>query len=893
MAPSCTNLTKDLSGQNDANWYSYFLPSIDSRLTNDIKTPKVLIFWGTTISQNGTSTIITDERLEVKSKFRFQAESRRLQKLEKELEGKKVTLKLIDLREYKSKQASLGQDNCNAAVNASIDTIIKDFRPTVIVLAFSSEDFARYDWPLDLEKHRHKCKFEDTYIKLDIIKQLHENHIIQEIVDSKPNFMLFKTKNIAPNEVCFLSFITSNCQPGIKLSITHALDEILEIAGKDRETKILVLSGSDGLDSSGASGFTDPRLLDHELYKQSCELVGVDPQRKDDKTLPKPIPQIQSESTRAEALLTNQKYRLLKFLVLNIRHFSGESNLDIFVSQYKPHAVIIDWPFSKDGDVANHLLTSGSIAELRLSLDRKSIVGINHNWIQLDENQRKVLRDVANLIRREKERVDGSQCLTKAQENNMKLRHVVLYGGHGTGKTILGIEVVKMFMAKIRQEQSKTTSKEIPNLFVIDMNYRNKFLKQKSPLLHQLENMLQHEDGCEKKVFWDLNDLKKEIGIEIVDENDNLRCMKEFVAKISIENSAQKSIILIDEVNAGNFLEDSFSSENFPFFKWINFSSFDFGKHDNIYTIACVSPVLIDFKTIKIRSFSEHDQQKSLEQKSLVVRELKASYRNCQQLQIFYNIFKAHFDEKRVYTQVISGIMQQPPSTTSTENEEEIDNLPSGQIPILFKYKKREDKWTEEEIEKMKNKMIEMLVESKEAKSASIICDNGKEDCRLCKQLRNHLQTQNISSNLKSIKSMKNGYILESGFTGCEDDALLLHFPSTASPTSNQIYQFEILSRARQTLLLLMSEKRLNMKDNAFGKMIKEFSKHEEICKNKTCQEHGWSKKKVIEVRKCPFLSSYESDSEETDSNLDGDSESILSDSDHEESSNSNIEGRK
>ena len=119
-------------------------------------------------------------------------------------------------------------------------------------------------------------------------------------------------------------------------------------------------------------------------------------QKRDAKGNPNPQKKI-----RKDTLLNNPKYENMKFLVVNIKQFSSKQMLGQFVNKYKPHAIIIDWPFSKDGDVANYLCSSGILPELRLTLERTSIVGAHNNWIQLDENQRKILNDVSSLINNE------------------------------------------------------------------------------------------------------------------------------------------------------------------------------------------------------------------------------------------------------------------------------------------------------------------------------------------------------------------------------------------------------------------------------------------------------------------------------------------------------------
>ena len=321
---------------NNATWHSHFTPQLDPHIVNEIKRQKVLIFWGTRI--DGNATLLTNKDLAVNSKFGFQAEFRRVQNAQRNLKNNKdkVILKMIDLREYAMTQTpNKNRDDEEAANKYStvIDKIITDFLPTTIVLAFSSEEFAQYDL-LDLEKPIHQREFNRTYGKLDIIKQMQDSFRLQEVLASKPNFMIFRTKNITQNEVCFLSFITSNCQPGIRASTPLALNEIINVAGNTQETKILIISGSSGDPWVKTSGFTDPFLLAHELYRAACELVGVDPQNEEDDFLPEPIPQTKSTNVSKDALLNNKNYRNMKFLVLNIEHILSKQMLRDFVNEY-------------------------------------------------------------------------------------------------------------------------------------------------------------------------------------------------------------------------------------------------------------------------------------------------------------------------------------------------------------------------------------------------------------------------------------------------------------------------------------------------------------------------------------------------------------------------------
>ena len=110
----------------------------------------------------------------------------------------------------------------------------------------------------------------------------------------------------------------------------------------------------------------------------------------------------------------------------------------------------------------------------------------------------------------------------------------------------------------------------------------------------------------------------------------------------------------------------------------------------------------------------------------------------------------------------------------------------------------------------------------------------------------------NLSSRLKSIRA-GNGFLRTAGFGGCEEENVFIHLPST---TIYNLY-FEIMSRSRKRLVLMMSENVLNA-GYPFHEALKELTKHEKICEDKVCQEHGWSKKKVIEVHEVAALKYYE-----------------------------------
>ena len=509
-----------------------------------------------------------------------------------------------------------------------------------------------------------------------------------------------------------------------------------------------------------------------------------------------------------------------------------------------------------------------------------------------------------------KHETDESTNSFDSHKENSNLRQVSLWGAHGSGKTVLGVEIAKMFMAKLRKEQCEGEKNKNFDLYVIDFNDDGYRTAGKSTLLNQLEKMFENEDGCDKKSFWTAKDLESETGIYVDDEDEDF--LSYSIQHISSETKEKCSVIFIDEINAGRFeynsnhshrkasiassskdnegeleadflksftsnrdenddaddsedvdsnpsTDSSFSSDESVDDEeedviFIDFSKQNHYQNKNIFIITCVNPVVND-KPNKTYKAVQFDEQRLLEEKGILVKQLKTSYRNCKEIQQFYNVFKNHYDVLRrdsndYKDHVITGEMQQPSSTTSSENKEKIDNLPSGQMPILIQklssliptYKKKEDMKNEETI---KNNIMELVDITEEDMNMSVLCYKRNEDCSLCQQINIELQKQNVIPKMRTMRD-DDGDLRSSGFSGCEDDVLFIHFP--AVNYYNKL-SFEMFSRARRKLLLLMDDSFdfESNKDLTFYKTLAELIEHEENCNNKSCKKQGLSKEKVIE----------------------------------------------
>ena len=72
---------------------------------------------------------------------------------------------------------------------------------------------------------------------------------------------------------------------------------------------------------------------------------------------------------------------------------------------------------------------------------------------------------------------------------------------------------------------------------------------------------------------------------------------------------------------------------------------------------------------------------------------------------------------------------------------------------------------------------------------------------------------------------------------------MVIHY----SGLSNLAGQFELISRARKRLILIMDSNDLDS-GNPFFKEMKELRNHSKTCRNSTCQKYNWDKTEVFDV---------------------------------------------
>ena len=114
----------------------------------------------------------------------------------------------------------------------------------------------------------------------------------------------------------------------------------------------------------------------------------------------------------------------------------------------------------------------------------------------------------------------------------------------------------------------------------------------------------------------------------------------------------------------------------------------------------------------------------------------------------------------------------------------------------------------------------------------------------MCQKLNEEYQIEDDST-------IKMGFIeigdqWDCNVKGCEKDNFVIHY-------SGLVYyggQFELISRARKRLILIMDSKDLDRTFfiPTFFKVMKELRNHSETCKHEMCKKNDWNKKEVIEV---------------------------------------------
>ena len=805
-------------------WDNYFLTHHEVLKRHgvvNIPRTSVVILSGTDVNVDvdcTIETVLSNEGLS--NRQRWKNDIDRVNRLRSIPETNHMKFNVFDLGKYFHDFKNMTSDdhrNCNKRILEDV----RNSYPTVIVLPFRAAKFLHANNSSDIadeiirldenSKEGAKLNGMDGIVAADILKLIRRKPSIwQEPLFVTESCLLLKTKNIIQSNYTLLSSATRITASGIEDSVPRLLDGI-KFLGSAEYISILFISGTHG-NLEGISGLNDLSMLERRFYEATCKMLGINAHVS--KPAPEALPL--DENADDEAILRHPLYRMIKFNALDIQRFhKNEKGLIDYVRAFDPNAIVLDWCFAKDGDVANVLCKSGILAELWLQHEKTSMVGITDGkWINLDIEQTKYLHEVAK-------RVDDNE-----------LRHFVIYGGHGTGKTVLGLQTANIVIGKLKEASPKGCV-----LFIIDADSVS---TKKTPLLLSIEAMFKDEDCI--KHFYTTTTLKEESGIEKeLDrwELHNILWGIHLVCDKLYKDQKINKILLIDELSA----QQLFYRNSRPH------SLEDQFYDDTSYTITCVSPLSRSTHKYSINNsfesmvHSKH-QKERLFKNQIMVRELKVTYRNSKEIQFLYNVYLAHYNPspKNNDVKVFTGSLNQPDMDSSDSSNPEgiIRDLPVGSRPVLLVSKKASENWSDSDIKDIHGKVVGLLDGNKN--SLFSLCINEKErDCGLCRKIT--WKYQNKYDSTPTMLDGNIGYHLYDTVRGCEKENVVIHY----SGLSNLAGQFEFISRARKRLVLIIDSNDLDS-GNPFFTEMKELRNHSQTCRNMTCQKNNWDKTEVFDV---------------------------------------------
>ena len=202
---------------------------------------------------------------------------------------------------------------------------------------------------------------------------------------------------------------------------------------KTKPFKILVLSGShggrniDGSWNTAISGFTNKDCLEAKFYQEDLKIAAeLEKEFKTDN------PELTIEVTdiaNYNKQLCDETIPAKIMKMVKLPRKNHRERLVDFVDKKRPDLLIIAWCYSTNGDICNELRRNALLSRMIVEAEMRKI-GIKD--AKLDSDQIEVLK--------------------KAQDPNIK--DIILTGGTGSGKTILGAEVVKIWMTQQENEPS-------------------------------------------------------------------------------------------------------------------------------------------------------------------------------------------------------------------------------------------------------------------------------------------------------------------------------------------------------------------------------------------------------------------------------------------------------
>jgi len=291
------------------------------------------------------------------------------------------------------------------------------------------------------------------------------------------------------------------------------------------------------------------------------------------------------------------------------------------VKLHKPTIIILAFCWTNNSDLNPILRASGIYSALLLREERSQIAGGTRS-IELDDQQEEVLYEIGR--------------------NDHDIDMAFLHGGHGTGKTLLGVEAAKIMAEKCKAEGKNAT------IYVM-INDLGRYRKP----IHLEENIKEvHFKNQENINFRRMSEI---IG-ENADAEDGIKNVEKILEEVNKDEDSEYKIILIDEglPNASGSSLD-----------WTTLPS-KIIKYDSVKLILCLSPVKSD--PSQTTEITAPPSSSSVLSRKLVTRH-RSSY-NITQLSLFV---AAHYPVQRLLS-------------TSTDVIPDKADLPDGPLPTWFDF---------------------------------------------------------------------------------------------------------------------------------------------------------------------------------------------------------------
>ena len=296
---------------------------------------------------------------------------------------------------------------------------------------------------------------------------------------------------------------------------------------------------------------------------------------------------------------------------------SNDINEELLVSKvldFKPNLIVLSICYSNVSKVKIILERRGVLAERRL--ERNLIYATNGNAIELDDKQVELFYEVA--------------------KPNFINKNVVIQGPEGSGKTLLGIEIVRLIAHNYIYTQHLSPMQSKKDLRVIlSACFNEKHPRQVDLWKKQVESIVNHAHSLYEV---EVHTIRARTAQHPQAYNDHNNLILELLKKDTKYGEYKKTIIMIDELNP------CFESETWSMYRDL--------KCRGINNVQIVFNLKYDFHDLKFRMESNANDARSYEDfdtirfDNVLVGRLHKAHRCSNEIRNFVHFLLMHaFDD--------------------------------------------------------------------------------------------------------------------------------------------------------------------------------------------------------------------------------------------------------